>query len=110
MIQRRIWSIPKSELSRDIRNMVIAYLMPLWYYGVSFYVHSQATYGLMLALATTLAVWLGGSVFYAKHYPEKLYPGIFDLVGSSHNLMHVLAFVAHGLEFKFLEHAITTTW
>jgi adiponectin receptor len=53
------------------------------------------------ALATFATLQLGGSVF-AAGFPEKHFPGVFDLCGFSHQLMHVAVLVAHVLEYLFV--------
>lgn len=51
---------------------------------------------------TVFVSLLLGAYIYAKCIPECWYPGTFDLVGRSHQLMHVLVFIAHIAENKFL--------
>lgn len=41
-----------------------------------------------------LAAFLAGSLLYSTHWPEKMSPGTFDLIGHSHNLLHVLSIYA----------------
>lgn len=43
-----------------------------------------------------------GAALYAARIPERWFPGTFDLIGQSHNLMHLLVFTGalvrlHGL-------------
>ncbi|CAG0887805.1 unnamed protein product [Darwinula stevensoni] len=35
-----------------------------------------------------------GAFFYASHYPERLAPGKFDIIGNSHNILHVCGILA----------------
>jgi adiponectin receptor len=53
------------------------------------------------ALATFGVLQAGGWVF-AAGLPEKALPGVFDLCGFSHQLMHVAVMVAHVLEYLFV--------
>lgn len=46
-----------------------------------------------------LASMISLGLIYSSRLPERLFPGIFDLFGSSHQFMHVLA--ALGTEFAF---------
>lgn len=41
---------------------------------------------------------------YAHHLPERWYPGRFDHVGNSHQIMHVLVVVEYTLEWLFVIH------
>lgn len=41
-------------------------------------------------------------IIYATAFPERYYPRIFDLVGASHQIMHLGILVAHVLEFAFI--------
>ncbi|KAJ3364614.1 Adiponectin receptor protein 1 [Allomyces arbusculus] len=44
-------------------------------------------------IAGTVASYVGGAAIYATRFPECLMPGKFDLVGSSHQLWHMLVMV-----------------
>ena len=46
----------------------------------------QEALGLELLMA---ASYIGGAIVYATKWPEKLWPGTFDIVGHSHQLFHV---------------------
>ncbi len=54
-----------------------------------------------LVTGTVVTLIIGGKM-YAQHYPERWAPGRFDLVGNSHQLMHLLAMLAHYCEWRFL--------
>ncbi|KNE67976.1 hemolysin III family channel protein [Allomyces macrogynus ATCC 38327] len=51
----------------------------------------QWTWGVWIA--GTVASYVGGAAIYATRFPECLLPGKFDLVGSSHQLWHMLVMV-----------------
>lgn len=38
------------------------------------------------------AINFSGAAIYAARIPERWFPGTFDMIGQSHNLMHVLVF------------------
>lgn len=40
------------------------------------------------------AIILIGALIYGTRFPEKLYPGHFDIWGSSHQIFHVLVVLA----------------
>ena len=46
-----------------------------------------------------IAAW-----FYARHLPERWYPGRFDLFGNSHQIMHTLVVIEYALEWAFVIH------
>jgi len=45
------------------------------------------------------ATYILGAVFYAERFPERLIPGKFDLVGSSHQIFHVLILIAAAMHY-----------
>lgn len=53
------------------------------------------------ALGTLVSLVIGG-LLYASGLPERAFPGVFDVVGFSHQLMHVAAAAAHAFEFAFV--------
>lgn len=40
------------------------------------------------------AIFILGATFYAFRFPESSKPGKFDILGSSHNIFHVLVVIA----------------
>ena len=38
-------------------------------------------------------IYAGGAVIYALKFPEKQFPGKFDIVGNSHNIFHVCCLI-----------------
>jgi len=58
-----------------------------------------------LATGCTLAkvvLWQLGGWAYAHSFPQKYFPGVFDLVGASHQLMHLAVIGAHILDYLFV--------
>jgi adiponectin receptor len=53
------------------------------------------------ALGVLLSLMLGAAL-YASGFPERRWPGRFDLVGSSHQLMHAAVVSAHAFKHAFL--------
>lgn len=53
------------------------------------------------AIAWLVAAQLGSWAFY-HNFPEKYFPGVFDLVGHSHQLMHVALMVGCVLKYMFV--------
>jgi adiponectin receptor len=37
--------------------------------------------------------YIGGCLVYISRFPERKFPGIFDYMGSSHNIWHIMVFV-----------------
>eukprot|EP00310_Coccolithus_braarudii_P022636 CAMPEP_0183338642 /NCGR_PEP_ID=MMETSP0164_2-20130417/5862_1 /TAXON_ID=221442 /ORGANISM="Coccolithus pelagicus ssp braarudi, Strain PLY182g" /LENGTH=301 /DNA_ID=CAMNT_0025508521 /DNA_START=84 /DNA_END=990 /DNA_ORIENTATION=+ len=56
------------------------------------YLEADATIGLSLNLS--MAFYLAGPVVYALGWPERKWPGTFDMFGASHQLMHICVLVA----------------
>ncbi|KAF3310509.1 hypothetical protein TWF173_009505 [Orbilia oligospora] len=46
------------------------------------------------------AAYLVGALLYAARVPERLMPGKFDIVGSSHQIFHILVLVGAGCHLK----------
>jgi predicted membrane channel-forming protein YqfA (hemolysin III family) len=65
-------------------------------------------YGVAAAAAVAIPALLGvGALAYATSLPERRFPGVFDIVGSSHQVMHVMVALAHFVEFAFVLDALT---
>jgi len=117
MVLRRVWTISKARLTRDMAVLVACYLAPLvahaaWWAGggaaaprgvgeVVLPSAAAAREAAGCGLAAAAAVGVGG-LLYAKHWPELWAPGRFDILGHSHQWMHVGAFVAHYFQWRFL--------
>lgn len=86
-----------------IGSIVMVYWFPMGYQAVSELIHGRPTATTAYALATFAVLQLGGWTF-AAGFPEKQFPGVFDLVGFSHQLMHAAVVVAHVLEYLFVWH------
>ena len=56
-------------------------------YNLDLHVHCDVTTILMISIALGFCA-LGG-VLYVTKFPEIVIPGCFDLIGNSHNLMHI---------------------
>lgn len=114
MVFRRVWTIGKARLTRDMAVLVACYLLPMvahaaWWAAAGggewsspltptrAAAREAATWGLVAAASVGT-----GGLLYAKHWPELWAPGRFDIVGHSHQWMHVAAFVAHWAEWRFL--------
>jgi len=52
-----------------------------------------------IVYAKSFSFYIVGVIFYASHFPERVWPGAFDFVGNSHNLWHI--FVALGAFFQY---------
>lgn len=84
-----------------IGSIVMVYWFPMGFQAVKELMHGHPTAATAYALATFAVLQLGGWTF-AAGFPEKQFPGVFDLVGFSHQLMHVAVMVAHILEYLFV--------
>ncbi len=66
------------------------------------YTHSILIYGTKLsfeanslqAMIYIFMQYIIGVVFFASRFPERWFPGKFDIFGSSHQIWHVLVFTA----------------
>lgn len=87
-----------------IASIVLVYFFPLVYQAYKDVANLEITTAVGCATGVFLSLLLGGTV-YANNFPERYYPETFDLVGSSHQLMHVGITIAHALEYIFLASA-----
>eukprot|EP00188_Purpureofilum_apyrenoidigerum_P001791 Plantae.Rhodophyta-Purpureofilum_apyrenoidigerum.ctg20262.p1 GENE.Plantae.Rhodophyta-Purpureofilum_apyrenoidigerum.ctg20262~~Plantae.Rhodophyta-Purpureofilum_apyrenoidigerum.ctg20262.p1 ORF type:complete len:290 (+),score=35.49 Plantae.Rhodophyta-Purpureofilum_apyrenoidigerum.ctg20262:76-945(+) len=102
MVVRRIWSISKPELAKQVAVLVVAYTLPVVVQtlsDVSNGLYWDGTLPHCLVLAFILET---GRQCYSKHLPEKWAPGRFDYFGNSHQIMHIMALFAHVLEMAFI--------
>ncbi|THY58032.1 mPR-typeG-protein-coupled receptor [Aureobasidium pullulans] len=90
--------------------------LSLGLFAIVFIVHGIYLYGFMMQRKRLALEWMGlmalfnflGCTAYALRFPEVKFPGRFDLVGHSHQIMHVAVLIAglvhyHGLSQAFLE-------
>ncbi|THW10896.1 mPR-typeG-protein-coupled receptor [Aureobasidium pullulans] len=101
--------------SAYITARALTYLS-LGLFAIVFIVHGIYLYGFMMQRKRLALEWMGlmalfnflGCTAYAFRFPEVKFPGKFDLVGHSHQIMHVAVLIAglvhyHGLSQAFLE-------
>lgn len=84
-----------------IGSIVLVYWFPMGYKAGQEIAAGHPTAATVYALAAFAVLQLGGWVF-AAGFPEKHFPYMFDLIGFSHQLMHVAVTVAHVLEYLFV--------
>lgn len=92
---------PRGKMVAFVGSIVAIYLAPMMLQAARDVAGGNLTPAAGLAAATFGVLQAGGWVF-AAGWPEKAYPGVFDVVGFSHQLMHVAAVVAHLLEYAFV--------
>lgn len=97
---------PGQPMNRKTHTMFIAtivfvYYIPILYQGLKDLLDDTFTVAVSTMFAVPTLLVLGGYV-YAKHWPECNYPARFDLLGRSHQILHVLAGFAHAMECLFL--------
>ena len=100
-----IYTIRSSEKYDRVRVcqliglIVICYLFPLYYHAIT----KSDIFSFYLALGTTIV--LGASaLIYKDCIPERFAPGKYDIIGNSHNLMHLGLIIAYVIEYCFLLH------
>ena len=102
-----VWNLsPTYQRNRNhmvifVGSIVMCYWFPMLYQAVADFLQGHFTEAAALAAATFAVLQLGGVIF-AAGFPEKYFPGVFDAIGYSHQLMHVCASLAHILEYRFL--------
>lgn len=104
MVRRRIWNIPKPELAKQVAVMVFMYGTPVLIQGFLDFYNGLYFDGAIPYLVVLTIVLEVGRRTYSKHVPEKWAPGQFDYFFNSHQIMHVMALLAHLLEWAFVHH------
>lgn len=101
--------IEKVLHTTGIGIMIFIYLIPIIFnlyldyfkYNtiLEFIINSKFFYNSIIII---LSLVFGGFI-YVKQIPEKYYPYTFDIIGNSHQIMHLTLIIAHIAEYKFLE-------
>ncbi|KAJ2785758.1 hypothetical protein H4R18_000304 [Coemansia javaensis] len=75
-------------------SIALSGVVPVCHYTVAHGLAASArTIGLYYMLGMG-ALYVAGTVLYAFSIPERWFPGLFDIVGNSHQLFHCLVFFA----------------
>ena len=105
-IQRNIHDVDRIEVSQRVGTMMLCFTAPLviacicelLYYGIG------ACIMLTVAIISCLVI---GGLAYVHRVPERWLPGKLDLVGNSHQLMHIFIVLGYLLEGLFIAHMAT---
>ncbi|KAM0748808.1 HlyIII-domain-containing protein [Meredithblackwellia eburnea MCA 4105] len=68
---------------------LIPFIHSTWLHGWSEVKQTMA----LRWIAVEVLAYVGGAAIYAERFPERFAPGVFDHVGASHQIFHVLAVV-----------------
>ena len=105
----QLWRL-KPDFRRNRYRMVLYVSMTVWcywcpmiYQSVHDIKRAQGWRAPVLTLLTISSV-SAGSWCFARGFPECYVPGVFDLIASSHQLMHLGAMAGHIGEFYFILH------
>lgn len=102
-IGRNIHTVDRIEVSQRVGIMMLCFTAPL----VIACGHELLYYGLgkcsLLLAATTSCLVIGG-LAYVHRVPERWLPGKLDLIGNSHQLMHIFIVLGYFLEGLFMAH------
>ena len=66
---------------------------------LKFIINSDYFYNIIIIISSLLF----GAIIFILQIPEKYYPYTFDIIGNSHQIMHITVIIAHIAEYKFLE-------
>lgn len=101
-----IYIINKKELNR-FRLVCTIFLSFLGYY--IHVIHKAIASGSInsfesrSALILVIGNFLSGFV-YATHIPERFIPGLFDIIGNSHNIMHILVYGVYLYSYPYIHY------
>lgn len=94
--------LEKRSLATFIGSIVLIYLAPMLLQSARDLVRlRRVTMPVAATLGVLVSLFVGGMT-YVTSFPERFFPGTFDLVGSSHQIMHVAIAAAHMCEFAFI--------
>jgi predicted membrane channel-forming protein YqfA (hemolysin III family) len=92
---------PRGAMVAFVGSIVMCYWWPMGVTAVRELAAGTPTAATWTALGTFAVLQAGGAA-YACGFPERAFPGIFDVCMFSHQLMHVAALAAHVLEYCFV--------
>ena len=85
-----------------VSSIVACYMCPMfWVTFRDVFIYKEFT---LASVATIIVLWsLGFSGWaYSTSWPQKLFPGKFNIVGHSHQVMHIGVFLCHVMEWMFV--------
>lgn len=94
-------ALNRSAQAGFVGGVVLVYTFPMLCLTVKDAVARTFTVGCLTTLTTFVSLF-GGAWAYADCFPERLAHGRYDLVGNSHQIMHVGVAGAHVSEFFFV--------
>ena len=85
--------------------IVICYMFPMFYHAFTRY----DFYSFNLGFTTCIVMGIS-AIVYADCIPEKYAypPGKYDIIGNSHNIMHLGLMIAYVIEYMFIYHTCKT--
>jgi adiponectin receptor len=103
--------INRRRITLAVATSALGYYIPVICEGIkSAHMGQYNTPTFIGAVGMVICHSIGG-LCYVMHFPQRIMPGTFDLLGSSHNIMHVLLFVIYNYGYIylwFLTHRKTT--
>ncbi|KAI8914224.1 hemolysin-III related-domain-containing protein [Gorgonomyces haynaldii] len=93
------WRKPEFRVGRTVVYITSGCvgIVPVTYYIMKYGMDAFPDHATNIAIPCTLFMvfqYIFGAVIYANRFPEKRYPGVFDIFGASHQWWHVLVFTA----------------
>ncbi|KAI9501866.1 hemolysin-III related-domain-containing protein [Coemansia spiralis] len=96
-----------ASISPHLQKPHLRWLRPVVFAGIAFaglipFCHHIISHGIavsarsigMYYILGMYGFYIAGTLLYAFNIPERWFPGLFDIVGNSHQLFHCLVFVA----------------
>lgn len=85
-----------------ISTIIVCYMFPVLYkLCYDLFILQQLTNSVVYGFCLIGTLFICGYAF-ATEWPQRLYPGKLDLIGNSHNIVHITASLAHILEYLFI--------
>jgi adiponectin receptor len=107
MAMSRFWQTPDDQAldytkhAAFVGSIIMCYWFPMVFAIVRDSIGAVFSLSTGMALGEFVCLILGGFAF-ASMWPQKFYPGKFNVWGHSHQMLHVAAMMAHGFKFVFL--------
>lgn len=100
--------VPWASWFNDRKNKCLRILvfLTMCFTALAPFTHSSLAHGFLRTatfaspILPSLAAYVSGLIFYATQFPERLYPGRFDVVGHAHQFWHVSIVVAILLHYR----------
>lgn len=91
----------RTQITKLIGLIVLLYLFPMFFKAIRDMDLTAFIYGISVTILLTIS-----ALCYATSWPECSYTGTYDIIGNSHNILHMGIMIAYILEYMFILHCM----